>query len=191
MNKRNREVERIANTDDLTQLKNMNAFLFQIKEIDDYIEDELMHEFAIVVIDINGLKYINDTYGHKAGDEYIQSGSTTLQEIFHHSLPLIFRTGGDEFVVILTGHDYEDRHKLMDILHKRSEDNLGTRRVVMAAGISDYRQGEDLKTHEVFRRADDRMYQRKAELKKMKLEKSADLPSADSAPSVDAVPCSP
>ena len=79
----------------------------------------------------------------------------------------------------------------MDILHKRSEDNLGTRRVVMAAGISDYRQGEDLKTHEVFRRADDRMYQRKAELKKMKLEKSADLPSADSAPSVDAVPCSP
>ncbi len=191
MNKRNREIELIANTDDLTKLKNMNAYLFQTKEIDDYIEDELMHEFAIIVIDINGLKYINDTYGHKAGDEYIQSGGIMLQEIFHHSLSLIFRTGGDEFVVILRGQDYEERHKLMDILHKRSEDNLGTRRVVMAAGISDYRVGEDLKTHEVFRRADDRMYQRKAELKKMKLEKSADLPSADSAPSVDAVPCTP
>ena len=189
MNKRNREIELIANTDDLTKLKNMNAYLFQIKEIDDYIEDELMHEFAIVVIDINDLKYINDTYGHKAGDEHIQSAGAMLQELFPHSLNLIFRTGGDEFVVILTGHDYEERHAIMDILHKRSENNTGSRQVILAAGISDYRLGEDQNTHEVFRRADDRMYQRKLELKKRKLEKSAGMLPASSNSPGDAVPC--
>ena len=190
MNRRNREIEIIANTDDLTKLKNMNAYLFQIREIDDYIEDELMHEFAIVVTDLNDLKYINDTYGHKAGDEYIQSAGILLQELFPHSLNLIFRTGGDEFVVILTGDDYENRHQIMDTLHKRSENNIGTRHVVLAAGISDYRLGEDQNTHEVFRRADDRMYQRKLELKKRKLEKSSGIHPANSSTSPrDAVPC--
>ncbi|MBO4793078.1 MAG: amino acid permease [Deltaproteobacteria bacterium] len=189
MNKRNREIELIANTDDLTRLKNMNAYLFQIHEIDDYIEDELMHEFAIVVVDINDLKYINDTYGHKAGDEHIQSAGVMLQELFPHSLNLIFRTGGDEFVVILTGHDYEERHKIMDILHKRAENNIGTRHVILAAGISDYRLGEDQNTREVFRRADDRMYQRKLELKKRKPEKSAGILPASSNTPGNAVPC--
>ncbi len=189
MNKRNREIEIIAKTDDLTGLKNMNAYLFQIREIDDYIEDELMHEFAIVVTDLNDLKYINDTYGHKAGDEYILSAAILLQELFPHSSNLIFRTGGDEFVVILTGDDYENRHQIMNALHKRSENNIGTRQVVLAAGISDYRLGEDQNTHEVFRRADDRMYQRKLELKKRKLGKSAGISPADSTPPGDAAPC--
>jgi len=57
-------------------------------------------EFGVIGCDVNGLKKINDTLGHKAGDEYICAACKMLCEYFKHSP--VFRIGGDEFVVILT-----------------------------------------------------------------------------------------
>ncbi len=172
MKMRRKEDNITANIDGLTKLKNKNAYFTLEKELNDGIESGMIHEFAIVVVDINGLKHINDTYGHKAGDEYIQSASVILLELFRHSRHLIFRIGGDEFVVILAGYDYEKRYELMDNLHKRSEKNSGTDQVVMAAGIAEYRP-TDMNINMVFQRADDWMYQEKKKLKRIEHEKSA------------------
>ncbi len=167
---RQKEDNITASTDGLTKLKNKNAYFLLEKELNDGIASGMIDEFAIVVVDINGLKHINDTYGHKAGDEYIQSASVILLELFRHSRHLIFRIGGDEFVVILSGYDYEHRRALMDSLHQCSESNTGTNRVVMAAGIAEYTH-TDRNINMVFQRADDWMYQEKKKLKRIEHEK--------------------
>jgi diguanylate cyclase (GGDEF)-like protein len=119
--------------------------------------------FAVAVCDVNGLKHVNDTLGHKAGDAYIRAASAMICEIFKHSP--VYRIGGDEFAVYLTGRDYERRAELMQQLHDRSAANIAGGEVVVAGGLSDFRPGEDRDIHTVFARADGRMYEEKAALK--------------------------
>ena len=123
--------------------------------------------FAIVVCDINYLKHINDTYGHKAGDEYIKSACKMIFDVFSHSP--VFRVGGDEFVVILTGTDYERRNALMEEIHEKVLENqrIMQFRPVVAVGMSVYDKAKDHKVIEVFERADKEMYQNKDHLKKL------------------------
>ena len=108
---------------------------------------------------MNGLKVINDTLGHKAGDEYIQSASKMVCDIFQHSP--VFRTGGDEFAVILRGRDYLIRNELVLALHDRSVVHISTNEVVISGGLSDYIPEEDTCFHDVFERADALMYEEK------------------------------
>ena len=63
----------VALTDPLTGVKSKHAFILRQKEIDASIEEKAADPFAVTVCDVNGLKVINDTLGHKAGDEYIIS----------------------------------------------------------------------------------------------------------------------
>ena len=165
MNKRSQESEMKANTDSMTGVKNKHAFMTREKEINANIKDELAGDFAVVVCDVNGLKKINDTLGHKAGDEYIISACRMVCEIFQHSP--VYRIGGDEFVVILGGRDYHMRNELMRLLHDRSVQHIQDGGVVVSGGISDYALGEDTDFHAVFARADELMYEEKKLLKSL------------------------
>ena len=155
----------IALTDPVTGVKSKHAFLLNQKELDAAIEEGTAEEFAVVICDVNGLKAINDTLGHKAGDEYILSASRMVCEIFQHSP--VFRVGGDEFVAVLTGHDFLARKELVRELHDRSVEHIGTKEVVVSGGFSDYKPGEDASFHDVFERADALMYEEKQLLKSM------------------------
>ena len=155
----------VALTDPLTGVKSKHAFLLSQKEIDAAIENKEAGEFAVVVCDVNGLKVINDTLGHKAGDEYILSASRMICDIFQHSP--VYRTGGDEFVVILRGRDYLIRKELVLALHDRSVRHISTKEVVIAGGLSDYKPDEDTSFHDAFERADTLMYEEKNLLKGM------------------------
>jgi diguanylate cyclase (GGDEF)-like protein len=155
----------LMNTDPLTGVKSKHAYLNKEKEINDAIKGDGTEDFSVVVCDVNGLKKINDTLGHKAGDEYILAAARMVCEIFDHSP--VYRIGGDEFVMILTGRDYEVRGDLMKLLHDRSVDNIGKGRVVVSGGISDYRSGVDASFHDVFSRADQLMYKEKQLLRTM------------------------
>ena len=165
MNKQNQETEKLANTDAMTGVKNKHACLTAEQDINDTIQRGKGGEFAIVVCDVNGLKYINDNYGHKAGDDYIRAASAMICELFQHSP--VYRTGGDEFVAILRGRDYENRAAIMAELHRLSESRIGTDQVVVSAGMSEYAGGADADCHAVFARADSLMYQNKQALKSM------------------------
>ena len=159
------EAKNIALTDPLTSVKSKHAFLLRQKQIDAAIEAGNMDVFAVVVCDVNGLKVINDTLGHKAGDEYILKASRMICDIFQHSP--VYRTGGDEFVVILTGRDYLIRKELALALHDRSVEHISKKDVVISGGLSDYQPGEDTTFHSVFERADALMYEEKKLLKGM------------------------
>ena len=157
------EAHTVAFTAPLTGVKSRHAFLLNQKQLDAAIEEGAADEFAVVVCDVNGLKVINDTLGHKAGDEYILNACRMICDIFQHSP--VFRTGGDEFVVLLTGRDYLIRKELVLALHDRSVEHISSKKVVVSGGLSEYRPGADSSFHAVFERADALMYEEKKLLK--------------------------
>ena len=157
------KIHTLATTDSMTGVKNKRAFTEYEAHINSQLLRGTLDKFAIVVCDMNGLKWINDNKGHKVGDEYIIAACKMICAIFKHSP--VFRFGGDEFVVILTEEDYEMRESLFGALNKQSEQNRETGGVVVASGMAEYRSGSDLSMLAVFDRADSRMYARKEELK--------------------------
>lgn len=153
----------IANTDSLTGIKSKHAYGVEESKIDADISDESIKEFAVVVLDVNGLKEINDTLGHKAGDEYICCASKLICDTYMHSP--VFRIGGDEFVVILNGRDYIHRYTLLNEINTKIETNKKQGGVVIAIGMSDFDPETDRRVLDVFERADVLMYERKKALK--------------------------
>ncbi len=157
--------ERMARLDELTGIKNKNAFKENVKEIDKMINsDDTEVVFGVIMCDINDLKRINDTRGHSFGDEVIQEACRMICDKFGESS--VYRVGGDEFVVILSGDDYENRIHLLETLKKESEDNARFRTgPVIACGLAKFNPGVDRNFNEVYNRADGRMYANKEELK--------------------------
>lgn len=147
----------LASTDSLTNVKSRALYEKVMLDIDKKIRDGKLNELAIVVCDVNGLKTTNDSYGHSTGDKLLQNTSYEICHVFSHSP--VFRIGGDEFVAILTGEDYQNRSNLLDELKKRSS---GTPpQAFFAFGCSDYKMGFDKNINDVFERADAQMYRDK------------------------------
>lgn len=159
------EARIVAFTDPLTGMGSKHAYAMEESAMEARIVEGDDLEFGVVVCDVNGLKRINDTLGHKAGDEYIRAASQLLRDYYTRSP--IFRIGGDEFVVLLEGRDYEDRDKILESFNRTVEDNVGSGEVVASLGVAEFDCGVDQSFHEVFKRADRLMYERKAQLKRM------------------------
>jgi len=154
-----------AYQDGLTGVKSLHAYLAMEKELEEQLAAGTLTEFAIVVCDVNGLKKVNDTLGHKAGDELIRKACRMVCEIFDHSP--VYRVGGDEFTVFLTGRDYEYRRWLMEELHDRSFEHISTKDVIVSGGMAEFIPGKDTQIGDVFKRADEAMYAEKAILKNL------------------------
>ncbi len=159
------EARTTAFTDPLTGVKSKHAFAVQESAMEEQVKKGEADEFAVVVCDVNGLKKINDTLGHKVGDEYIRRASRMICDIFQHSP--VYRTGGDEFVVLLKGRDYLIRKELVLALHDRSVEHIRSEEVVISGGLSEFKPGQDASFHDVFKRADALMYEEKQLLKGM------------------------
>ncbi len=155
----------LARRDDLTGTKNKTAYLELVRSVQSNIDNGIDYlTFAVVVCDINGLKEINDTEGHQAGDEYICRCAKLICEIFAHSP--VFRIGGDEFVVFVRGGDYASRSDLFEKLRKQVLQNKNIKGMpVVATGISSYDPAADKTVSAVFERADNMMYENKRILK--------------------------
>ena len=161
----------MARFDELTGVRNKNAF----KEFSEFINRSLKekkdYRFGIIMCDMNDLKIINDTRGHNVGDESIQRTSRMICDIFVHSP--VFRIGGDEFVIILTGNDYNNRESLIENLKEESFLNKRTRSgPVVACGMTVYEPNTDDDFTKVFERADKAMYENKKEVKSMNLKQT-------------------
>jgi diguanylate cyclase len=97
----NSELIKLALTDPLTGLPNRRAIINEITRTFDLAQRE--NKYVLVgVIDLDGFKRINDTYGHQAGDEFLRCIAERLKGALRSS-DLIGRAGGDEFVVIGLG----------------------------------------------------------------------------------------
>lgn len=157
----------LARRDELTGVKNKTAFHELEQSVQNNLDKGMDYlPFAVLVCDINNLKIINDTKGHKAGDEYLCAACRMICNIFSHSP--VFRIGGDEFVVFLRGNDYDERDYLCDKLYGQVLENMKTDdQPVVAHGLSVFSRQTDRFFSEVFDRADSQMYVQKKRLKTM------------------------
>jgi diguanylate cyclase (GGDEF)-like protein len=154
----------LAYKDTLTGVKSKLAYAeFEAKKNSD-IKNRRGLDFAVAVFDVNGLKQINDTYGHQRGDQFIIDACAAICTQFKRSP--VFRIGGDEFVAILERDDFDKREELTESFNFTMEHPADPDfPVVVALGITDYEDGKDQSFHDVFERADKLMYERKRELK--------------------------
>lgn len=148
----------------MTGVRNKHAYSDAEAHLDQLIRDNEIDKLALVVCDINGLKHVNDTLGHAAGDRLIKDASDMICEYFNHGA--VYRIGGDEFAVILQEKGYDSMHKVLDEFNRQVEENIARNKVVVSIGYSVLTPG-DQHVHDVFERADQMMYERKQQLKAM------------------------
>ena len=162
------EIAHIAYEDMLTEQMSKVAYDTKKNELGKQIVNGEA-EFAMVVIDLNHLKRINDTYGLECGSRYIISASRIISGIYK-GLP-VYRVGGDEFVVILEGEAYRDRYELFDILEEqfRNAESDTSRdlweRCSAAAGMTEFSSEADQDVSQVYRRAEKIMLRNKRLMK--------------------------
>lgn len=148
------QMTELAHTDTLTGVGSKLAY--------DQKKDELSEgdgRYGIVMADMNNLKTINDTDGHSKGDEAIRKVCTTLCDAYKHSP--VYRVGGDEFIVVVTGRDYDQIDERAEDFKRNMEQSGGA--ISAAIGYALHEEGESVE--DVFRRADSTMYENKKRMK--------------------------
>ena len=153
-----------ANIDALTGVKNRNAYRVYEERLNAQIEINRAPEFAIIILDVNDLKKVNDNEGHKAGDQYLRDACRIVCTTFKRSP--VFRVGGDEFCVLAQGDDYAHLDELVDQMNAHNDDAVENGGIVVALGMARYEKDE--KVALVYERADKKMYENKSELKARK-----------------------
>ncbi len=122
---------------------------------------------SMIVIDLDGLKQVNDKQGHEAGDKLIKGAGVIIREVFRHD-ELAARVGGDEFAVLLPKTDEDATDALVELLREsqHSFNSSGDKvKVFFSAGAATAHNSRQLS--ELWKRADDRMYTEKALHKSM------------------------
>lgn len=165
--KLNEKLSILMQKDSLTNVKNRTAYDRYIATLDKEISNGIYKQVAIVMCDINNLKTINDNLSHEAGDEYIKNCCRAMCETYKHSP--VFRIGGDEFVIILTGEDYDLRHEHLAAVKQKIEEASNSDNPVLkisfAVGMAEFDPTKDKKASNMTKRADALMYLDKAQMK--------------------------
>ncbi len=151
-----REIEYLSYHDGLTGLYNRRFFEEEIKRLD--MPRNL--PITLIMADVNGLKVINDGFGHPVGDQLIISAAKAIKNSCRND-EIIARMGGDEFAILLPGVDEEGAGKVVERMQKQAAES-----VIMGLPVS-IAFGFATKTepHEnilkILQFAEDRMYQLK------------------------------
>ena len=121
---RSRELESQANTDALTGLGNLRSLQRGIAALVE-MHRRYQHSFAVLLMDIDGLKRINDAYGHPAGDRVLMQVALTVKRSTR-SVDVAARLGGDEFCVLAPEQDLKGAAQLAERLAAGVEDEVVT-----------------------------------------------------------------
>ncbi|MBP3507667.1 MAG: diguanylate cyclase [Lachnospiraceae bacterium] len=153
-------IRSLAYIDKLTGVKNNTAYLHDVMVINDTLKEK-EEKFAVFVVDINGLKQINDTYGHGCGNDLIIATATLLVELFQNEH--VYRIGGDEFAVIMKDVDAQMCRELIHAFVEKQGNTVGNIKVSAAIGSAVCDSDPDYDS--VFHRADGEMYEMKQKMK--------------------------
>ncbi|WP_114417999.1 bifunctional diguanylate cyclase/phosphodiesterase [Marinospirillum perlucidum] len=158
------ELERLANFDTLTGLPSRRLLVKRIYECMEGAAEK-NHQFALLVIDIDRFKNINDSLGHSLGDKLLKQLAQRLKDELDEKM-LLSRMGGDEYLLVLP--EIHDRHsiealaeKLIQIIARPLEVDYHQLVVTGSIGIAIY-PDQGLSPEALFRHADTAMYQAKA-----------------------------
>lgn len=154
--RREEHLIRLTLTDELTRLYNRRCY---DADLEKYIEKGMDDDFVILSMDVNGLKKINDTMGHAAGDELIKGASDCLSLVIRNN-GKAYRTGGDEFMAIV--HTEDPESICSEIRSKAAEwHGMYSDKMTMSVGYATHRENISASINELEHIADSRMYEDK------------------------------
>lgn len=155
---------KISLTDELTNIPNRRGFNHKIQEMIQEAQDN-QSSFALLVIDIDHFKKINDTYGHLLGDSILRFLAKFLQHETKGK-DLVARIGVEEFVIAMANTNYDSSLRVAEqIRFNLNKKTLNIKsqarpiKVSVSIGVSTYQMGETLET--LFGRADNALYKAK------------------------------
>jgi len=158
------ELERLADTDTLLPMPNRRAFL---RELERVLHQAVRHNMsaAVLFVDLNGLKAINDSHGHQAGDAVLLHVARILKASLRAG-DMVARIGGDEFGLILDHVDEaaaQAKAEALATMVASEQVDLGraTVSIAVTAGMAMVRAGDAVET--VLARADEAMYAQRSE----------------------------
>jgi diguanylate cyclase (GGDEF)-like protein len=153
------ELERLVVVDPLTGVFNRRKFH---ETLGMSIAAAMRHQhlFALLMLDIDNFKLINDRYGHQAGDEVLRVVCGLVGSSVR-SVDQIFRVGGEEFCLVATAMDAEQAGALAEKIRQVVESHVFPEvgRVTISIGIATFKEGDTQQN--IFARADSAMYQAK------------------------------
>lgn len=150
------KLEYLSYHDQLTGLYNRRYFEEQLKIID----DEKNYPLTIVMADVNGLKLVNDSFGHYVGDELLKKVVEVIIKGCRNE-DIIARLAGDEFVILLSRTDgYEAEQIIKRIKALASKEKVGSVDISVSFGYETKNNKEE-KIQDIFKKAEDHMYKKK------------------------------
>lgn len=156
--KREDEIIYLSYHDQLTGLYNRRFYMEELKRLDTARD----YPLTIAMGDVNGLKLINDTFGHMSGDELLKKVAEVIRMACRGD-DIIARLGGDEFIIILPRSDESEAKEVIDrITNLSSGQKIGSIDVsITFATGTKYSDGEDI--HDIFKQTENRMYTKKTQ----------------------------
>lgn len=150
----NRRLQYMAITDGLTQVFNRREIQDRItKSVKQYAafgENRLNNKLSLIMIDIDDFKKVNDTYGHKVGDNVLIGLCDMLKDVISRHAPgaSIGRWGGEEFMILLPGYALERTQNVAEVIRKEfaeiNFDEAGCQTI--SVGVSEVVDGENADT---------------------------------------------
>lgn len=161
---RERQIRYLADYDQLTDVYNRNYF-------ERFTREHLPKDYSIILFDIDGLKLINDVYGHMVGDDVIKQLASLLKECFTNCL-FISRIGGDEFAILYGTESSEYILERVDALDRKIETFNATSPIelVVSKGAKQV-HNQEISFEEAFVEAENLMYRRKLNNRKSRKSK--------------------
>ncbi len=152
-----------ANTDYLTGLKNRNAFEIDMNNLNNLSIKKLI---SIISIDLDGLKKINDKFGHQTGDLYIKHASKIIRDVIAKK-HVVYRVGGDEYIVILKNSSHEEINTIINNINLKiiEENSTNELKLSMSIGYAVFDDKLDVSLFDTYHRADSQMYDNKRKFK--------------------------
>lgn len=173
------EIRNLSLTDELTQLRNRRGFMLlaeqqlKLSRKKELLSDKTQTELLLLFLDLDGLKKINDRYGHNEGDVAIKEASEILKATFRDS-DIMARLGGDEFTVLIVDADSETD----EIIRERLDHNIDLAnerlnkpyKLSMSAGLIRVPTNSSATIEELMEYADMVMYNEKSAKKQSQIQ---------------------
>lgn len=154
--KSEKKIKYLSCHDHLTGLYNRYYFEEELKRLD----SPRLYPIIVVIIDINGFKLVNDTFGHKKGDEILKNTAEILKFCFRRE-DIVARYGGDEFIVLLPSTSKTAADKIIGRVEKAFNNKFYKKFITsLSIGIA-IKKSEKQKINELVKIAEDNMYRHK------------------------------
>lgn len=157
------ELEHLASMDDMTNIYNRRMGLKMLRNHFN-LSKRHKNSLSVCFVDIDGLKSVNDSFGHAKGDKLIRDISEMLRASIRES-DIVSRMGGDEFLIIFSecgaGGARKAMRRLTEKIRVYNEDSQKSYRASVSFGISEFSGCEDKTMEDLLVEADNKMYDMK------------------------------